>query len=71
MGRTRGPSRNHAILNRRQRAADLYLQGHTIAQISDQLNVAIGTIHNDLKRVREAWREFRSATSTNCGRSSC
>jgi len=28
-----------------------------MAQISDQLNVAVGTIHNDLKRVREAWRE--------------
>ncbi|MFO0898015.1 MAG: hypothetical protein U0836_11385 [Pirellulales bacterium] len=28
-----------------------------MAQISVQLNVAVGTIHNDLKRVREAWRE--------------
>ncbi len=57
MGRMRGPSKSHAVLSRRQKAADLYLQGHTMAQISDQLNVAVGTVHNDLKRVREAWRE--------------
>lgn len=28
-----------------------------MAQISDQVNVAVGAIHNDLKPAREAWRE--------------
>jgi Putative ATPase subunit of terminase (gpP-like) len=51
------PNKNLDILNRRQQVAQLYLQNWTQAQIADQLGVRQPTISEDLKQIREQWRE--------------
>jgi hypothetical protein len=49
--------RNLAILERRQKVADLYLQGWTQQAIADHVGLNQKTISNDLKRIRQEWRE--------------
>jgi Putative ATPase subunit of terminase (gpP-like) len=51
------PNKNLDILNRRHQVAQLYLQNWTQAQIADQLGVRQPTISDDLKQIRQQWRE--------------
>ena len=44
---------------RRQRVAELYIQGWTQTKIAAELNVTQGTISKDLKALQREWRESR------------
>jgi ParB-like chromosome segregation protein Spo0J len=44
-------------MQRRERVADLYLQGTTQTAIAEQLGYAQSTICGDLKEIRKTWRE--------------
>lgn len=44
-----------AILNRRVKAAELYLKGMTQSAIAAELKVSVNTISWDLQKVREEW----------------
>lgn len=57
MGRT--PRTDVRIEKRRQRVAELYLQGWTQAAIAQDLAVSQATISADLKGVRLEWRDSR------------
>ena len=46
-----------AIIERRQRVADLYLQGWTQLAIAREVGVSQGMICVDLKQIRKDWRE--------------
>lgn len=46
-----------AALQRRQQVAELYLQGWTQNAIAEHLAVVQSTVSEDLKHVRQAWRE--------------
>jgi hypothetical protein len=46
-----------AILDRRQRVADLALQGYQQAEIAGQLGVAQSTISADLRAIQKQWRQ--------------
>lgn len=50
------PHKKLAIEKRRQQVADLYLQGWSQAAIAQSLQVTQYTISEDLKHVRELWR---------------
>lgn len=50
------PVRKLQIEKRRQQVADLYLQGWSQAAIAQSLQVTQWTISEDLKHVREMWR---------------
>lgn len=50
-------NRNVSIAKRRQRVADLYIQGWTQMAIAAELGIAQATVSMDLKRVQQAWRE--------------
>jgi len=51
------PSRKVAIVQRRQKVADLYLKGYGQAAIARELNVRQSTISEDIKQATIAWRE--------------
>ncbi|HUE74826.1 MAG TPA: hypothetical protein VMP01_28420 [Pirellulaceae bacterium] len=54
------PASRHKQLQtaqRREKVADLYLQGHKQMAIAEMLGVGQGTICEDLKRVRQEWLE--------------
>jgi len=55
MGRT--PRGAIALAQRRQQVADLYLQGWTQGAIAKETGVAQGTVCNDLKVIRQMWKE--------------
>lgn len=46
-----------AILKRRERVAELYLDGKTVRQIAEQLACSIGSVSADLKAIKEQWME--------------
>lgn len=48
--------RKLAILQRRQRVSDLYLQGRPLHAISDDLQVPMTTLWRDLKAIQKDWR---------------
>src|SRR3990172_5205421 len=50
------PSKTLAIIERRRKVADMYLQHWTQTQIAEHLGVGQPTICEDLKHVREEWR---------------
>ena len=50
-------SKNTAVAERRQKVADLYLQGWTQARIGEHFGLNQKTISNDLTRIRQEWRE--------------
>src|SRR5437868_10751072 len=45
-----------AILQRRQRVSDLYLQGRPLHAISEDLRVSMTTLWRDLKAIQKEWR---------------
>ena len=45
-----------AILQRRQRVSDLYLQGRPLHSISEELRVPMTTLWRDLKAIQKEWR---------------
>lgn len=45
------------IAKRRTKVADLYLQGNTQCKIAEQIGIKQSTVCNDLKRIKEAWRD--------------
>lgn len=49
------PTKKLAILKRREKVADLYLQGWTQQEIGDHVGVNQKTVSTDLKRIRQAW----------------
>jgi hypothetical protein len=49
--------RKLAILQRRQRVSDLYLQGRPLHAISDELHVPMTTLWRDLKAIQKDWRD--------------
>jgi DNA-binding NarL/FixJ family response regulator len=51
------PNTKVGIAKRRQRVADLYIQGWTQVAIAGELRVAQSTVSSDLKRIQQAWRE--------------
>ncbi|QDU44564.1 hypothetical protein Mal52_30480 [Symmachiella dynata] len=55
MGRT--PQEEMQIQHRRQEVAEMYLQGSTQAAIARQLAVSQATVSNDLKAIRQDWKE--------------
>lgn len=57
MGRT--PHEELQIQHRRQRVAELYLQGHPQAAIAKELAVSQSTISTDLKAISREWKNSR------------
>ena len=57
MGRT--PHEELQIQHRRQRVADLYLQGWTQAAIAREVSASQATVSSDLKAIRREWRKSR------------
>jgi len=51
------PGKRLAVIERRQRVADLYLQGWTQLAIAKEVGVSQGMICVDLKQIRKEWRE--------------
>ncbi len=51
------PSKRLALLQRRQQVAELYLRSWTQTAIAEHLGVAQPTICEDLKRIRQQWRD--------------
>ncbi len=51
------PAKKLAILQRRQKVADLLLQSWTQEAIAQELGTSQAQIAADLKKIREAWRE--------------
>ncbi len=49
-------SKKIAIAKRREKVADLYLQGWTQCQIAEQVDVKQSTVSDDLKKIQAAWR---------------
>ena len=49
-------SKKIAIAKRREKVADLYLQGWTQCQIAEQVDVKQSTVSDDLKKIQTAWR---------------
>lgn len=47
----------YALEERREQVAALAAIGATVRQIASRLNVSIGTVSNDMKVIRSAWRE--------------
>lgn len=45
-----------AVVQRRQRVADLYLQNYSQTSIAEQLGVAQSTISEDLRAIEKEWR---------------
>lgn len=45
------------ILKRRQRVADLFLQGFTQLEIAEQLGVSRALVCQDIKRISDEWRQ--------------
>lgn len=50
-------TRKIQLVQRREKIAELYLQGNTQVQIAEALGIQQSTVSNDLKRVQEHWRE--------------
>ena len=50
------PSKQLAVLQRRQQTADRYLRGWTQTAIGEDLGVTQATISGDLKEIRREWR---------------
>lgn len=50
-------SRQAEIESRRPRVSQLLLAGKTYREIAEFLGVGLGTIHRDVKAIRESWRE--------------
>jgi hypothetical protein len=50
-------SKKLAIIQRRQRVADLYVQGWTQMQICEAVGISQPTVCDDLKRIRQEWRD--------------
>ncbi len=51
------PSKRLALLQRRRQVAELYLRSWTQTAIAERLGVTQPTICEDLKRIRQQWRE--------------
>ena len=51
------PVRKLVIAQRRQRVADLYLQGWTQDAISRELGISQPQVAGDLKKINQAWRQ--------------
>ena len=58
-----------AIVQRRQKVADLYLQAWTQMAIAAHLGCGQTTVSADLRRIQAEWRRRPSGTSTSHGRS--
>jgi hypothetical protein len=48
-------SRRSLILQRREHVAELHLDGMTMRHIAQELGVALGTVHSDLRYVERQW----------------
>ena len=46
-----------ALNQRREKVANLYIQGWTQAAIAEELQISQPTVCTDLRRIQEAWRE--------------
>ena len=51
------PSKRLALLQRRQQVAELYLRSWTQTTIAQRLGVTQPTVCEDLKRIRQQWRD--------------
>jgi hypothetical protein len=50
-------AKRHEVLLRRNRVADLYIQGRTQVAIGEQLGIPQPTVSTDLTAIRKLWRE--------------
>jgi hypothetical protein len=51
------PSKRLAMVQRRQKVADLQLQGWTQMAIAAEVGISQALVSNDLARIRQSWRE--------------
>ena len=46
------------VVRRRERTAELYIQGRTQCEIAETLGVSQPTVCQDLQAIQKAWREL-------------